>query len=157
MHETNIVIWKEGDAWLGYLEQHPDSLTQCKSLEDLEAHLKDLAADLTSRALTRIRRRTLDPSLALATFGKGFFVSLASSCILLWAYASCMTNPTAPDYYQRKLKMMFSLRDVGLLTWPVVLSLLVGIVMMTCGLIDAIRAVWPEKEIAPPAFPSSPE
>ena len=33
--------------WLGYLEDYPDYMTQGESVEDLEAHLRDLYVDLT--------------------------------------------------------------------------------------------------------------
>ncbi len=46
MCEMTIVIWKDTDAWLGYLEQYPDYWTQGETLADLEEHLEDLAATL---------------------------------------------------------------------------------------------------------------
>lgn len=53
---TRIVYWEEGDAWLGYLEEFPNYWTQGDTLDDLQAHLRDLYADLTSGTLPGIRR-----------------------------------------------------------------------------------------------------
>lgn len=48
MNVTEIVIWQEDDAWLGYLQDYPDYWTQGDSLEDLKEHLGDLYKELTS-------------------------------------------------------------------------------------------------------------
>ena len=53
---VRIVYWEEEGAWLGYLEEFPDYWTQGDTLDDLQAHLRDLYADLTSGALPGIRR-----------------------------------------------------------------------------------------------------
>ncbi len=45
---TKFVYWQEEDAWLGYLQEFPGYWTQGETLDDLEAHLKDLHADLTA-------------------------------------------------------------------------------------------------------------
>ncbi|HYN20337.1 MAG TPA: type II toxin-antitoxin system HicB family antitoxin [Thermoanaerobaculia bacterium] len=52
MQRVKIIYWQEDDAWLGYLEEHPDYWTQGESLEDLEEHLKDLYQDVTSAGLS---------------------------------------------------------------------------------------------------------
>ena len=46
MQVVRIVVWQDGDAWLGYLQEYPDYWTQGESLDDLKAHLTDLYADL---------------------------------------------------------------------------------------------------------------
>lgn len=46
-----MVYWQEDGCWLGYLEEFPDYWTQGETLEDLEEHLHDLHADLTSGEL----------------------------------------------------------------------------------------------------------
>jgi hypothetical protein len=51
------VYWQDGEAWLGYLEEFPDYQTQGESLADLEEHLRDLHADLSSGAIPCVRRR----------------------------------------------------------------------------------------------------
>ena len=43
-----FVYWQDGDAWLGYLEEYPDYMTQGVSLDALEENLKDLVEELTS-------------------------------------------------------------------------------------------------------------
>ncbi|MCY4214839.1 MAG: type II toxin-antitoxin system HicB family antitoxin [Gammaproteobacteria bacterium] len=53
---TRIVYWEEDGAWLGYLEDFPDYWTQGDTLDDLQVHLRDLYADLTSGTLPGIRR-----------------------------------------------------------------------------------------------------
>lgn len=56
MNVTNIVIWQEDEAWLGYLQEYPDYWTQGDSLEDLKEHLRDLHKDLTSGAIPGVRK-----------------------------------------------------------------------------------------------------
>jgi predicted RNase H-like HicB family nuclease len=50
MQTIKYVHWREGDSWLGYLEQYPDYWTQGDTLADLVEHLKDLYIDLVRRA-----------------------------------------------------------------------------------------------------------
>lgn len=57
MKSMGYVYWQDGDMWLGYLEEFPDYLTQGESLADLEEHLRDIHADLTSGAIPHVRRR----------------------------------------------------------------------------------------------------
>lgn len=56
MNVTNIVVWQEEEAWLGYLQEYPDYWTQGDSLEDLKEHLRDLHKDLTSGAIPGVRK-----------------------------------------------------------------------------------------------------
>ena len=56
MQSTRYVYWQDGDAWLGYLEEYPDYLTQGASLADLEEHLRDLLKDLSSGAIPSVRK-----------------------------------------------------------------------------------------------------
>lgn len=51
MSTLKYVYWQDGDAWLGYLQEYPVYVTQGESKEDLEDHLRDLYADLTSSAI----------------------------------------------------------------------------------------------------------
>ena len=55
MRTTKIVYWQEDELRLGYLEEFPDYWTQGTTLEDLEEHLRDLHADLTSGELPGVR------------------------------------------------------------------------------------------------------
>jgi len=56
MQRVRFVYWQDGDAWLGYLEDYPDYMTQGTSLEDLEEHLRDLYRDLSSGAIPCVRK-----------------------------------------------------------------------------------------------------
>ena len=56
MHTVKIVYWEEDGSWIGYLQEFPDYWTQGDTPEDLEAHLRDLYADITSGELPGIRR-----------------------------------------------------------------------------------------------------
>lgn len=57
MKQTGYVYWRDGEMWLGYLEEFPDYLTQGESLADLEAHLRDIYADVTAGHIPQARRR----------------------------------------------------------------------------------------------------
>jgi hypothetical protein len=46
MQVVKIVVRRDGDAWLGYLQTNPDYWTHGESLDDLKQHLADLDADL---------------------------------------------------------------------------------------------------------------
>ncbi|HTV63138.1 MAG TPA: hypothetical protein VMH30_11275, partial [Verrucomicrobiae bacterium] len=56
MQRIRYVYWQDGDAWLGYLEEYPDYLTQGESLADLEEHLRDLLKDLSSGVIPSVRK-----------------------------------------------------------------------------------------------------
>lgn len=56
MTSMKYMYWEDQGQWVGYFEQYPDYLTQGDSLEDLQAHLKDLHQDLTSGEIPGIRR-----------------------------------------------------------------------------------------------------
>ena len=56
MRTTKIVYWEQDGSWIGYLQEFPDYWTQGDTWEDLESHLRDLYADLTSGDLLGIRR-----------------------------------------------------------------------------------------------------
>ena len=56
MKTARYIYWQDGDMWLGYLEEYPDYMTQGESLEDLQAHLKDLYEELTSGRIPGVRR-----------------------------------------------------------------------------------------------------
>lgn len=56
MATARYIYWKDGEHWLGYLEEFPDYQTQGESIEDLKEHLQDLYHDLTSGAIPGIRR-----------------------------------------------------------------------------------------------------
>ncbi len=56
MQSVKIVVWEDGDAWIGFLQEYPDYWTQGSSLEDLRAHLKDLQAEFSSGSIPGVRR-----------------------------------------------------------------------------------------------------
>ncbi|MEX5216404.1 MAG: hypothetical protein NW701_01120 [Nitrospira sp.] len=56
MESTKYIYWQDGDQWLDYLQDYPDYWTQGNSLEDLEAHLRDLYRDLTSGEIPGVRK-----------------------------------------------------------------------------------------------------
>ena len=56
MKKTEFTYWQDGGAWLGYLDEFPDYLTQGESFEDLKAHLADLYRDLASGEIPCVRR-----------------------------------------------------------------------------------------------------
>lgn len=57
MKSAGYVYWQDGEMWLGYLEEFPDYMTQGVSLEDLEAHLRDIYEDVTTGKIPCVRRR----------------------------------------------------------------------------------------------------
>ncbi|MCP5521669.1 MAG: type II toxin-antitoxin system HicB family antitoxin [Verrucomicrobiales bacterium] len=56
MNRVRYVYWRDDQFWLGYLEQYPDYVTQGESLEDLQAHLRDLHADLSGGLIPGVRQ-----------------------------------------------------------------------------------------------------
>jgi predicted RNase H-like HicB family nuclease len=48
---ARYIYWEEDGAWLGYLDEFPDYLTQGETRADLEDQLRALYADLTSGEL----------------------------------------------------------------------------------------------------------
>ncbi len=49
--KAKFTWWKDGDHFLGYLDEYPDYQTQGESLEDLKLHLLDLYKDLSTDAI----------------------------------------------------------------------------------------------------------
>ena len=56
MKSVRYVHWRDGDMWLGYIEDYPDYMTQGESLEDLQENLKDLYEELTSGHIPGVRK-----------------------------------------------------------------------------------------------------
>ena len=56
MESTKYIYWQDSNQWLGYLQDYPDYWTQGESLEDLQAHLRDLYRDLTSGEIPGVRK-----------------------------------------------------------------------------------------------------
>lgn len=55
--KLTFTYWRDGDWWLGYLDDFPEHWTQGESMEDLKVMLADLYKDLTSGEIAGIRRR----------------------------------------------------------------------------------------------------
>lgn len=49
--KTRFTRWKDGEYFLGYLDEYPDYQTQGESLDNLKAHLLDLYNDLAADAI----------------------------------------------------------------------------------------------------------
>ena len=56
MERKKYVYWKDGETWMGYLEEYPDYLTQGATLEELKENLKDIYHDLSSGNIPCVRR-----------------------------------------------------------------------------------------------------
>jgi predicted RNase H-like HicB family nuclease len=41
MNKLTMIYWKEGKFWLGKLLEHPEIMTQGKTLKELEENIKD--------------------------------------------------------------------------------------------------------------------
>jgi hypothetical protein len=59
MKQLGFTYWQDGDAWLGYLDEFPDYMTQGSNLEDLREHLLDLYQDLTSGVIPHVRHHSV--------------------------------------------------------------------------------------------------
>ena len=56
MERKKYVYWKDGDMWLGYLEEFPDYMTQGESLDELKGNLVDIYKELTGGNIPSVRR-----------------------------------------------------------------------------------------------------
>lgn len=56
MQSVKIVYWRETDGmWLGYLESHPDYMTQGETLEELKENLRELFDDIHANLIPQAR------------------------------------------------------------------------------------------------------
>jgi len=56
MQVVKIVYWQEADGmWLGYLERHPDYMTQGYTLEELKENLRDIYEDIYTDLIPQVR------------------------------------------------------------------------------------------------------
>jgi predicted RNase H-like HicB family nuclease len=39
--EMNMIYWKSGKSWLGKLKEHPEIMTQGRTLKELEENIRD--------------------------------------------------------------------------------------------------------------------
>ena len=58
METKKYVYWQDDDdgMWLGYLEEHPDYMTQGETFEELEENLQDIYKELNSGNIPCVRR-----------------------------------------------------------------------------------------------------
>lgn len=63
MDKKTITYWKDGDFWLGYINDYPEYISQGVSIEDLVDHLKDIFHDI-SNELVPGKRQTMELDLS---------------------------------------------------------------------------------------------
>ena len=56
MKTLKFTSWKDGDHYLGFLNDYPDCETQGISKEELVSNLKDLLVDIGSGEIPHIRK-----------------------------------------------------------------------------------------------------
>ena len=56
--EIDFTFWKDGDFFIGYLNEFPDYETQGYSLDELKTNLKSLFEDIKSEEIPYIRQTT---------------------------------------------------------------------------------------------------
>jgi predicted RNase H-like HicB family nuclease len=56
MKTLKFTFWRDGDYYLGFLNDYPDYETQGKSKAELVSNLKDLLADLESGEVPYVRK-----------------------------------------------------------------------------------------------------
>jgi uncharacterized protein CbrC (UPF0167 family) len=56
MRTVGYTFWRDGEFWLGHLDDFSDYLSQGTSLDDLKEHLLDLHQDLTSGVIPGVRQ-----------------------------------------------------------------------------------------------------
>ena len=55
--KISFIYWKDGEYWLGFLEEYPDYMSQGISLEELRINLRDLYSDLISGDIPNVRKK----------------------------------------------------------------------------------------------------
>lgn len=56
METKKFIYYKDGNMWIGWLEEYPDYRTQGETLDELEENLRDIYADLSSDAIPYVHR-----------------------------------------------------------------------------------------------------
>jgi predicted RNase H-like HicB family nuclease len=56
MKNIRFTFWKDGQYYLGYLNDYPDYQTQGFSKEELVANLKEILADIESEVIPYIKK-----------------------------------------------------------------------------------------------------
>ena len=53
---VKYIYWQEDSAWLGYLAEYPDYMTQGESLTELQENLKDIHSAITQGHVPGVRK-----------------------------------------------------------------------------------------------------
>ena len=56
MRSLEYTFWKDGEFFIGYLNEYPDYKTQAHSKDELVENLKDLLVDLESGEVPFVRK-----------------------------------------------------------------------------------------------------
>ncbi len=56
MAKVRYIHWRDGDMWIGYLEDWPDYMTQGETETELEENLKDIYKDLADGQIPGARK-----------------------------------------------------------------------------------------------------
>lgn len=54
--KIKYIYWKDGDFWLGYIEDYPDYMSQGETLDELKDNLKDIYIDLEGGFIPSVRK-----------------------------------------------------------------------------------------------------
>jgi len=54
--KLKYIYWKDGNDYLGYLEQYPDYMTQGVTLDELIKNLKNVFKELESGVIPAVRK-----------------------------------------------------------------------------------------------------
>ncbi len=55
MKKIKIVYWQDEGMWIGYLQNHPDYLTQGETLEELKENLIDIYKDIGDGLIPNVK------------------------------------------------------------------------------------------------------
>jgi hypothetical protein len=56
MKTVRLVYWRDGEYWIGHLDEYPDYQTQGTSLEELKANILDIYADISAGLVPEVRK-----------------------------------------------------------------------------------------------------
>ena len=56
MKTVRLVHWRDGDFWIGHLDEYPDHSTQGTSLEELKENVLDIHADISAGLVPDARK-----------------------------------------------------------------------------------------------------
>jgi hypothetical protein len=56
MKTVRLVYWRDGDFWIGHLDEYPDNSSQGMSLEELKENVLDIYADISAGLVPDARK-----------------------------------------------------------------------------------------------------